>query len=92
MKIYIGYDVKNKPISMLLADNRKAAEKAWIGIDVLYAIEEVDILESDLKTFGVAFILLSEELSSIDHRYYMNGKELKVDRTKRSNTKHHWEK
>ncbi len=62
MKLYIGYDYNNNPLSVLLADNEDKAHIAWAGMnDIPHHIEEIDPNQSDIGIHGVVFVLSSDE-------------------------------
>lgn len=61
-KIYIGFNYKHEPISLLLAKNREQADIAWAGMsDTPHSIEEIDPDNEDIGIHGLAFILTSVE-------------------------------
>lgn len=62
MKIYIGYDFDNRPISVLLAENEDKANIAWAGMkDTPHHTEVIDPNNNDLGISGVVFLLTSTE-------------------------------
>jgi hypothetical protein len=82
MKIYIGYNSEDEPISVLLADDRGKAFIAWAGMnDTPHRVEEIDPAEVS-GVNGLVFLLTSTEvntrelpnrLEGIDFRKWKRG-------------------
>ena len=74
MKIYIGMDFENKPISVLLSESREKADIAWAGMqDTPHSVEEIDPADNSSGVHGVVFLLTSMKRNSNQSSHRVGG-------------------
>jgi len=65
LKMYIGYDTKDRPVGVILTRSLELAETYWLGTtEQVCRTEEIDIRELENEPLPV-FIILSSTLKQI---------------------------